>query len=56
MHIVLGESMPQYRHTRRVFSLAEAKQTILEDSDTEVDNVVLLPSENKGDVTDEEES
>jgi len=47
--------MAQYRHTHRFFSLAQARQMILEDSDTEADNVVILPPENKGDVTDEEE-
>ena len=48
--------MPGCRRTRRYYSLAQARQMILDDSDVEVDNVVVIPPENKGDVTDDEEN
>lgn len=48
--------MPGCRCTRRYYSLAQARQMILDDSDVEVDNVVVIPPENKGDVTDDEEN
>lgn len=47
--------MPRNVRTRKFFSLEEAREMILNDIDIEVDNVVLIPPENKGDVTDEEE-
>jgi len=36
--------------------LSQVSQMILEDSTVEVDNVVLIPPENKGDVTDDNEN
>lgn len=47
--------MPRWRKTQRLFSLAEVVQQFMNDPDTQVQNVVVLPPENQGQVTDEEE-
>ena len=49
--------MARYRKTKNCYTLEEAVEMIQDDDDiADVDNVVIIPPDNAGNITDEEEA
>jgi Transposase IS4 len=51
-----GKEKSEWRRTKRLFTLKEAVEQIMEDDENDVENIVIIPPEPEGNITDEEEN